>query len=103
MKIYDVSRLPSSITLGWDGENNWSENDGERRGWDYSFDEGQHTLYGFALVNGEWTFSPSVGGLNRLLSVASGASAAGHPSRAREMRQANSSASPARNSSVAPE
>lgn len=23
MKIYDVSRLPSSITLGWDGENNW--------------------------------------------------------------------------------
>lgn len=23
MKIYDVSRLPSSIALGWDGENNW--------------------------------------------------------------------------------
>lgn len=23
MKTYDVSRLPSSITLGWDGENNW--------------------------------------------------------------------------------
>ena len=30
----------------------------------------------YSLVNGEWTFSPSVGGLNRLLSVASGASAA---------------------------
>jgi len=23
MKIYDVSRLPSQIVLGWDGENNW--------------------------------------------------------------------------------
>ena len=23
MKIYDISRLPSSIVLGWDGENNW--------------------------------------------------------------------------------
>ena len=23
MKTYDVSRLPSSIMLGWDGENNW--------------------------------------------------------------------------------
>ena len=23
MKTYDISRLPSSIALGWDGENNW--------------------------------------------------------------------------------